>query len=215
MPLIVRALAAAGAVADSPPTVVLGAHALRLRALLARRACKARIAHNAHWRDGGLSSSLRAGLRSVPRTAAGLLVVVVDQPAVGVPELTRLARAWRSRPRMPAAAHYDGRAGVPAILPRSTWPTLRAASGDAGARAVLRAAASVTLVPMPQAALDLDTPDDLAAWSGLPAAGARSATSGARARCGAPRAPMCRSRGGERRAAATADHATTRPRTYG
>jgi len=35
-------------------------------------------------------------------------------------------------------------------------------SGDSGARVLLRGAAALTLVDMPEAALDIDTPADLA-----------------------------------------------------
>jgi CTP:molybdopterin cytidylyltransferase MocA len=91
-----------------------------------------------------------------------VLVTLVDQPNVDAAALRRLIAAWRRRPSAPAAAHYAGRAGVPAILPRRSWAALYGLRGDAGARAVLRDAASLTLVAMPEAALDVDTREDLA-----------------------------------------------------
>jgi CTP:molybdopterin cytidylyltransferase MocA len=51
---------------------------------------------------------------------------------------------------------------VPAIFPRPWWPRLEALRGDTGARALLRGAAAVTEVPMPNAAVDVDTPADAA-----------------------------------------------------
>jgi CTP:molybdopterin cytidylyltransferase MocA len=128
--------------------------------LLRRRGAAARIVHNARWSDG-LASSLRAGLRALPRGAAAVLVLLVDQPGIGAPELRRLVRAWRRRPNVPAAAFYDERAGVPAILPKSSWRALRGLQGDAGARTLLRRSRTLTLVPMPEAALDIDTPADV------------------------------------------------------
>jgi CTP:molybdopterin cytidylyltransferase MocA len=118
-------------------------------------------ARNARWREG-LASSLQRGLAATPPDARAVLVLLADQPDVTPRALARLVAAWRKRPRVPAAAYYDGRAGVPAILPRSTWRAIRALEGDAGARAILRAAPHVTLVPMPEAALDIDTPADAA-----------------------------------------------------
>lgn len=160
-PLLVRAIEATSALPLMQPiVVVLGAHAPRLRALLRRRAVAARVVHNGRWTEG-IASSLQAGARALPRGASALLVVLVDQPQVGEAELARLVRAWARRPAQPAAACYAGRVGVPAILPRSSWRALRALRGDVGARALLREAARVTAVPMPKAALDVDSLQDL------------------------------------------------------
>ena len=161
-PLLLHALAAARGVpiADEDVVVVLGAEKMRLRALLRRHAPSVRVAENAHWQTG-LSSSLNTGLTAVPRRAVAALVLVIDQPNVDAAALRRLVAAWRRRPNVPAAAHYSGRAGVPAVLPRGAWRTLRGLDGDAGARALLRGGAVTTLVAMPEAELDVDTPADL------------------------------------------------------
>jgi CTP:molybdopterin cytidylyltransferase MocA len=166
-PLLLHALAAArgSRFADEDVVVVLGAEAPRLRALLRRHAPRVRVAANALWATG-LASSLRAGLAAAPRGAAAALVLLVDQPNVDAAALRRLVGAWRRRPSVPAAAYYSDRAGVPAILPRRAWREVRALAGDAGARALLRAADAITLVAMPEAALDVDTPADLARLRG-------------------------------------------------
>ena len=88
--------------------------------------------------------------------------MLVDQPDVDAAALSRLIAAWRKRPAVPAAAHYAGRAGVPAILPRRVWHAARSLQGDVGARALLRDAPVLTLVEMPEAELDVDTTEDLA-----------------------------------------------------
>jgi CTP:molybdopterin cytidylyltransferase MocA len=161
-PLLLEACAAArGALGDAALLAVLGAHGLRLRALLQRDAADVTAVMNSRWRDG-LASSLRAGLAAVPAGTDAVLVLLVDQPNVDAAALRRLIHAWRRRPGVPAAASYAGRAGVPAILPRRSWHALRALQGDAGARALLRTAAVVTLADMPEAAFDVDTPADLA-----------------------------------------------------
>jgi CTP:molybdopterin cytidylyltransferase MocA len=169
-PLLLLALEAArGALGrDGATVVVLGAAALRLRNLLRRSTPRAPngaggagLAYNALWR-GGLASSLRVGLDALPRTVRAALVTLVDQPNVDAAALRRLIAAWRKRPGIPAAAHYAGRAGVPAILPRRLWHAARSLEGDVGARALLRSAPKVTLVEMPEAELDVDTVEDLA-----------------------------------------------------
>jgi molybdenum cofactor cytidylyltransferase len=59
---------------------------------------------------------------------------------------------------------YDGHVGVPAIFPRICFSELMQLRGDEGARAILeRNAYRLVRVPMPNAAVDLDTPADLAA----------------------------------------------------
>jgi molybdenum cofactor cytidylyltransferase len=62
---------------------------------------------------------------------------------------------------VPAAARYEGRIGVPAVLPRRHWRALKALQGDQGARALLRGSKELTLVDMPEASLDIDTPADV------------------------------------------------------
>jgi molybdenum cofactor cytidylyltransferase len=161
-PLILSALASVRRALDGAEVIiVLGASALRLRALLRRQAPRVRTVLNARWR-AGLASSLQAGLRAAPRDARAVLVTLVDQPNVDAAALRRLLAAWRRRPSLPAAAHYSGRPGVPAVLPRRAWPALFALDGDSGARAMLRDAPAITLVAMPEALLDVDTREDLA-----------------------------------------------------
>jgi len=163
-PLLLHAIDAARAAAPGAPlVVVLGAHRLRLRLAVRRAAPTAIVVANARWADG-LASSLQAALAAVPRTTRAILVQLVDQPRVDANALRRLLDAWRRRPGVPAAAHYDNRAGVPAVLPRSAWRSVRALRGDSGARTLLRDAHALTLVDMPQAAVDLDTPADVTAW---------------------------------------------------
>ena len=159
--LLAHAVAAArGAVPRAPLIVVVGAEALRVRLALRRASWRARVVGNSRWREG-MAESLRLGLGAVPRTATAALVLLVDQPRVDAAAIARLVAAWRRRPGVPAAARYDERIGVPAVLPRRQWSALKELRGDEGARALLRGHVAPTLVDMPEAALDIDTPNDL------------------------------------------------------
>jgi CTP:molybdopterin cytidylyltransferase MocA len=159
-PLLAHAVKAArGALPRAPLIVVLGPEALRLMLVVRRTRCNARIVANTRW-NRGMSTSLLAGLAAVPYQAQAALVMLVDQPQVDAAALQRLVAAWRRRPGLSAAARYLGNAGVPAVLPRRQWREVRALRGDQGARAHLRDR-HVTLVEMPEAALDVDTPEDL------------------------------------------------------
>ena len=163
-PLLLHAIDAARAAAPGAPlVVVLGAHRVRLRLVLRRAAPTALVVTNPRWAEG-LASSLQAALEKVPGGTRAILVQLVDQPRVDAHALRRLLSAWRRRPGILAAARYDNRAGVPAVLPRSSWRSVRTLRGDSGARALLRDTRALTLVGMPQAAMDLDTPEDVSAW---------------------------------------------------
>jgi len=141
--------------------IVIGAKPLRMRMLLRQCKGRKRIVTNPRWR-AGMSTSLRRGLKAVPRKAVAVLLLAVDQPLLDAAALEALIAAWVRHPQLPAAARYAMRLGVPAIIPRRLWRAAQAASGDAGARAILRRPdTAVTAVDMPQAALDIDTPEDL------------------------------------------------------
>jgi molybdenum cofactor cytidylyltransferase len=99
---------------------------------------------------------------ALPSAADAVLIIPSDLPAVGAEDLAGLVAAWRAAPARMAAAEFDGHPAPPAIFPRAVWPQLALLHGDQGARALLESAAQHTAVPMPAAALDADTPADLA-----------------------------------------------------
>ena len=159
-PLLRLMLARAQELAGSAVSVVLGAHAAELVPLIS--GVSASILVNRQWQEG-IASSIRLGLERLPGGCDGVLLLLADQVQVGTPDLARLAAAWRRQPLLAAAAQYDGRLGVPAIFPRSAFGTLLQLRGDRGAQGWLRAHAErVAAVPMPRAAIDIDTPEDLA-----------------------------------------------------
>jgi molybdenum cofactor cytidylyltransferase len=166
LPLILRAVGLARA-AGSGVIVVLGDQRQRLRSLLRRRHARPQeprltIVGNAHW-AAGLASSLRAGIEAVPPGADAVLILLVDQPRLTSRDIERLVSEWRRRPAQPAAARYLDRIGVPAVIPRRWFHELATLDGDVGAREVLRRLDGISLVEMPAAAFDVDTPADAAA----------------------------------------------------
>lgn len=159
--LLSRSINAAEAVTPGRVVVVVGAEALKLRLLIRRGHPRTHTVDNGRWAEG-MAGSLRAGLAVLPRRATAALLLLSDQPEVGEASLKRLIQAWRRRPGKAAAAAYGSVVGVPAILPRVLWKEARQLSGDAGARRLLRMEHSVaTAVDMPEAAWDIDTPEDL------------------------------------------------------
>lgn len=160
-PLLHTIVARAAEVTGNALVVVLGSGAGELAPLLKHSA--GTLVINRDWREG-LASSIRAGVARLPPACTGALLVLADQAAVTTHDLRRLAGTWRKQPQYIAAALYAGTVGAPAIFPRSLFPELTALRGDAGARGVLRRSGDTLVrVPMPSAALDVDTPEDLLA----------------------------------------------------
>lgn len=163
-PLLHRAVAAATAVAGHAVTIVLGANAELLTPLL--KHSPGSIVINRDW-EQGLASSLRAGIRALPGSCDGVLVTLADQAMVTPGDLARLATAWRAQPEWLIAASYNGHTGVPAVFPRWTFASFSELRGDAGARSILERHSDRTLrIPMPNAAVDIDTPEDLLTLDG-------------------------------------------------
>lgn len=158
VPLVVRAARLAGAICDAGVVVVTGAaHRQVVDALQGE---PARAVFNPAWAEG-MGASLRQGVSALPADIAGILVLLADQAAVDRADLDRLRAAWRLRPGQPAAAAFENRIAAPAIFPADWRGRFAALHGDQGARRLLRAG-PVTEVSMASAALDVDTPDDLA-----------------------------------------------------
>lgn len=159
-PLVARAARHLAACCGAGVTVVVGADAAKVAAALPVLP-GLQVVENPQW-STGLAGSVAAGIAALPAAATAVLVLLADQPLVDEGDLAALVAAWRRAPHHIAAARFDAVAGVPAILPRAVWPLLATLQGDEGARAVIAAAPDRIEVPMPHAARDVDTPDDLA-----------------------------------------------------
>lgn len=159
--VLTRVASTAVSLGGSAVTVVLGAHARDLTHLLAHS--PASVLVNRNW-ETGIASSIRLGVASLPASCEAVLIMLGDQVAVTSEDLRRLASAWNGQDSAIATAVYQQHVGVPAIFPRWTFSELDQLRGDRGARMVLeRNAFRLSHVPMANAAVDLDTPEDLAA----------------------------------------------------
>ncbi|MBL9202242.1 MAG: nucleotidyltransferase family protein [Opitutaceae bacterium] len=162
-PLLARAVEAALASPAWPVVVVLGAHAEKIRPAFAR--LPVLVAENPAWAEG-MASSLRAGittLRQFSRRLDAALIALCDQPAFSAATIARLVAAQRETGRGIVAARYAGRNGAPALFLREHFPALAALTGEEGARTLLHDdPARVAAVDLPDLALDLDTPADVA-----------------------------------------------------
>lgn len=140
-------------------TVILGAHARDLTHVLLHS--PASVVINREWEEG-MASSIRRGMVALPPGCEAVMVLLGDQVAVTADDLRRLLAAWKGEASIIAASAYEGRVGVPAIFPSWCFSELSQLRGDEGARAILqRNTTRLVRVPMPNAAFDLDTPEDL------------------------------------------------------
>lgn len=153
-----RAVASAASIAGHSVSVVLGAQARDVAPAL--RLSSASVVLNRDWAEG-LASSIRAAVRSAPPCCEGLLLLLADQVAVSADDLRRLFVAWRRHPVLIVTALHGGAPGLPAIFPRWAFTDLMELRGDRDAGQVLRRNSDrVVRIPMANAGITLDTPDD-------------------------------------------------------
>jgi molybdenum cofactor cytidylyltransferase len=158
-PVLHLAVAAASCVAGSSVTVVLGAHAREIAPALRQSA--ASIILNRDWEEG-LASSVRTAVRTAPPRCEGLLLLLGDQVAVTAEDLRRLFAVWRRHPILIGAALHGGGPGLPAIFPRWAFGDLLELRGDRDPGPVFRRNMDrVVRLPMTNAGIALDTPEDL------------------------------------------------------
>jgi molybdenum cofactor cytidylyltransferase len=164
---VLRAVVEAALASHAEETVVvLPPEAAARRAALAGTG--ARVVEAADWAEG-MAASLRAGLAAVAGRADAVVILLADMPEVGPAQVDRLIAAYDPEEgrEICRAVAADGTPGHPVLFGRRFFETLAGLTGDRGAREVLREAAEfVTDVPTPgrAAVVDLDTPEDWAAW---------------------------------------------------
>lgn len=137
------------------------------------------IESNIHWRnerrvqnprpEDGLSSSVRAGLRSLAGPSDGriraALILLGDQPWISVRVMRRLLAAADEAPTTPfVVPRYAAGGGTnPLLIRREAWPFAAELTGDRGFGPLLAARPELAYVmDVSGANPDVDTPADLA-----------------------------------------------------
>lgn len=111
----------------------------------------------------GLGTSVACAARSLAHAADAMLLMLADQPRITAPHLDRLCSAWTGDARHIVATAFGAEIGAPALLPRGTFDRLAALTGDRGAKSVFADDdMHLTSLRCDDAAIDVDTPDDLA-----------------------------------------------------
>ena len=141
----------------APVVVVTGAHRKIVEDEL--RDLDVTIVHNADW-NLGMGSSIACGVSVVAQNPAieAVIILLADQPLVSDDDLRELISQHRKQPNQIIAASANGAIMPPCLFARSYFPELQTLHDQTGARAVLqRHGDRVVTVPMPDAAVDIDT----------------------------------------------------------
>ena len=161
--------------------VVLGAHQTLLRPQLdALGALKLTLLDNPNWQTG-LASSLRVAADfAKAQQFDGMLLTLADQVALTFEDYRQVIETWQTSQQSVAAfytneAELNGQGtldelGAPAIFNASILDLLTDLTGDRGAKSILKQLANMgelVAVPLPHAAIDIDTKADLASWLAL------------------------------------------------
>ncbi len=111
----------------------------------------------------GLSQTLAAGIKAVPRDWSAALVLLGDMPAVSADDIRAVAAAARDDCIVVPAHH--GKRGNPVAWGRRFFPRLAAIEGDVGGKALMAefADAIVEIAASAGVLIDVDTPEALAA----------------------------------------------------
>lgn len=147
-----------------PIIVVVGAEADAVRRAIAAQPIE--IVQNQQWQSG-MGSSIAAGIRQLKESgaeSAAVAIVLGDQPLVTAEHLAAMRTLLHTRENPVVAAQYQRTIGVPALFKRELFSMLASLPPEAGARHLLRTSVvRVTEFPLPEAAVDIDTPADFGA----------------------------------------------------
>lgn len=148
--------------------VVTGHQAPEVESALGARPVS--LVRNPDYADG-MATSLRCGLRALPRDLDGVVVLLGDMPGITASHVDRLLAAFDLAAPAIVAPERGGRRGNPVLWPVRHFGEMMALEGDQGARALLgRYGDNLLTVPIDDDAIfaDVDTPADLdAACQGL------------------------------------------------
>jgi molybdenum cofactor cytidylyltransferase len=153
-------------------TVVTGHRADAVEAAL--KGLAVRFVHNPDYAEG-LSASLKAGIGALPEGTDGAVVLLADMPRVTAAMIDRLIAAFDpAAGALIAVPTFDGKRGNPVVWSARFFGDLAHVQGDTGGRHLIGANpdAVVEIELGPAVALDVDTPEALAAAGGKLPAGA-------------------------------------------
>ena len=106
--------------------------------------------------EQGMGTSIAAGVRALT-DCDRVIIMLADMPLVSRTHLDRMLAVQRAA----FTRYHDGKAGCPAIFPRSIFPLLKSLTGDRGARSLDLNEAEVIPPPDERELADVDEVCDL------------------------------------------------------
>jgi molybdenum cofactor cytidylyltransferase len=121
------------------------------------------LLENPQWAEG-MGSSVRCGVRGALALDPDLdatLLLLADQPQVTAKTINRLVETATTTAKPIVASAYSNTVGVPALFTRDTFDELSNLPSEWGAkRLIAEGGDRVVAVPAPEAAWDIDTPEN-------------------------------------------------------
>lgn len=115
--------------------------------------------------EKGLSSSISICIEFFEKKNLnydGVLFVLGDQPAIETKYFSSIINRFNEHKTKIIATNYDGKAGVPALFPKSFFKELKNIKGDKGAREILKnKPKSIIFESFKTNLVDIDTRKDL------------------------------------------------------
>lgn len=162
LPLIARTIESILESGVSRIVVVLGAHRELIRPI-----CKAypvEVVINENWQSG-MGSSVKCGAIAVRdrfEKVERMIVCLGDLPFVVGKHYSQLLAVSGENREAIVAAEFRGILAAPMVFPKRYFPLLERAEGDAGVGRIVRGGAGGAVgVPMMEASLDWDVPEDI------------------------------------------------------
>lgn len=113
------------------------------------------------WQNG-MGHTLAESMQVITSDTTHVLIGLADQVLVTQQMIMRLLEKSILCPQNIITAKYAGRVGAPSIFPRQYFSQLNQLTGDKGAKIILEQAVQhVISIEMPEAAIDIDTPEDI------------------------------------------------------
>lgn len=164
---------AAMAAVDSrltPAVIVLGANVETIRPELGGLAVD--IVVNERW-ERGIGSSIRTGMCELAKSsseAEGVCLMLADQPLVTAAILRDLCDAYLRSGKSVSVSAFGDSFGPPVFVGRDHFPRLLALADAQGAKSIWNDCGDdIHFEPCPEAAADLDTPEDCERFGVSPA----------------------------------------------
>lgn len=139
---------------------VLGANSQQISYKVTHPNC--RFIVNDNWQKGQ-AYSIFIGVSQLPKTITGVLILLGDQWAVSIDDLQRLIDSWQRQPNKIHASSYQNTKGVPVIFPSQFFEQIKqlGKQGQNIKQLFTEHPQQLVTVPMDNAALDLDLPEQL------------------------------------------------------